>query len=597
MKKILLSFIMMISLGYAESISEIQGRGLQSPLLDRRVSNVEGIITYKVNDRYNKGMYIQSEKPDQDPNTSEGIYVEYKGVDKISVGDLVVVSGKVGEKQFARFDKTKLTVTTIFANKLEVIDVNLKPMITDIYGDEIPVNVSDDNVLTIDRTASAMDFYESLEGMVVRIKNPYITGHKEEYGDVFVIPKLARDKAVLTENGGVLYDKYGNEKNHVLNVSATRSKYWKNNHFIREFTPNPGDRFKGDIIGVLTNDNYNDIKILPIEELPPIENIGAKPDVLEFDYREDMINIASYNVENYAHVVSPERTVQFAKQVKDKLNTPDIITLIEVGDDDGPTTSDVVSSEKNGQALIDAIRDETNIEYGYLAVDPEYGKDGGMPSMNIRNAILYRKDRVKLIESNKSTSYDNTKVILDNNGKAKLKYNPGRIGLDSEYFVATRKPLVALFDVNGKHLYIIGVHLSSKRGDDPIYGPQQPPIRRSEVNRNKQATYINNFVKEILSKDKDASIVVMGDINDYDFSTTSKNIRGNELIDVMGELAPNKRYSYVYGGMSQVLDNMFINKEYSGKVNVDVIRINPEFTKAQGAFSDHDPVFIQFKIK
>ncbi len=596
MKKILLSFVAIMSFVYAESISEIQGRGLQSPLLNRRVSNVEGIVTYKVNDRYNKGMYIQSEKPDQDPNTSEGIYVEYKGVDKISVGDLVSVSGKVGEKQFARFDKTKLTVTTIYANDLEVLDVNLKPMITEIYGNEIPTNVADDDVLNIDRTASAMDFYESLEGMVVRIKDPYITGHKEEYGDIYVIPKLARDKAVLTENGGVLYDKYGNEKNHVLNVSATRSTYWKNKHFIREFTPNPGDKFKGDIVGILTNDNYNSIKILPIEELPPIDDIGAKPEVLEFEYRDDMINISSYNVENYAHVVNPERTPLFAKQVKDKLKTPDIITLIEVGDDDGPTTSNVVSSEKNGQAMIEAIKYETDVDYGYLAVDPEYGKDGGMPSMNIRNAILYRKDKLKLVERNQGNSYENTKVLLEN-GKAKLTYNPGRIGLDSDAFIATRKPLVALFEMDGKHIYVIGVHLSSKRGDDPIYGPQQPPIRRSEGNRHKQAKYINAFVKEILSKDKEATVVVMGDINDYDFSVTSANIRGNELIDVMGELAPNKRYSYVYEGMSQVLDNIFINKKYKGEVNVDVIRVNPEFTRSQGAFSDHDPVFIQFKLK
>ncbi|WP_156299122.1 endonuclease/exonuclease/phosphatase family protein [Streptobacillus canis] len=597
MRKILLTLLALASLGYAESISEIQGRGLQSPLLNKNVSDVEGIVTYKINTKYNKGMYIQSEKPDQDSNTSEGIYVEYKGVDKISVGDLVNVSGKVEELQFAKFDSTKLTVTAIIAKDLEVLDVNLKPMVTEIRGDEIPSNIADGDVLALDRNASAMDYFESLEGMVVKILDPYITGHKEEYGDIFVIPKLARDKAVITENGGILYNKYGNEKNHVIDVSAVDSYYWRDKHFIREFTPNPGDKFKADIVGVLTNDNYNSIKVLPTEELPPIENIGSKPDVLEFKYREDMINISSYNVENYAHAVSPERTPIFAKQVKDKLNTPDIITLIEVGDDDGPTTSDVVSSEKNGQAMIDAIKYESDIDYGYLAVDPEYGKDGGMPSMNIRNAILYRKDKLKLVEFNQSNSYENTEVLVDENGGAKLKYNPGRIGIDSNAFIATRKPLVALFEVNGKHLYVIGVHLSSKRGDDPVFGPKQPPRRRSENHRHEQAKYINNFVKDILSKDKDATVIVMGDINDFDFSVTSDNLRGNELIDVMGQLAPNKRYSYVYEGMSQVLDNIFINKEYDGNINVDVIRINPEFTKSQGAFSDHDPVFIQFKLK
>lgn len=65
----------------------------------------------------------------------------------------------------------------------------------------------------------------------------------------------------------------------------------------------------------------------------------------------------------------------------------------------------------------------------------------------------------------------------------------------------------------------------------------------------------------------------------------------------MQELDTNKKYSYVYDGMGQVLDNIMINKEYKGKVNVDVLRINSEFTKSQGSISDHDPIFIQFKLK
>lgn len=36
--------------------------------------------------------------------------------------------------------------------------------------------------------------------MLVRIKDPYVTAMKEvEYGDIFVIPKLARDNADLSE--------------------------------------------------------------------------------------------------------------------------------------------------------------------------------------------------------------------------------------------------------------------------------------------------------------------------------------------------------------------------------------------------------------
>ena len=40
-----------------------------------------------------------------------------------------------------------------------------------------------------------------------------------------------------------------------------------------------------------------------------------------------------------------------------------------------------------------------------------------------------------------------------------------------------------------------------------------------------------------------------------------------------------------------------INKKYKGDVNIDVIRVNSEFTIEQGSFSDHDPIFIRFRVK
>lgn len=41
--------------------------------------------------------------------------------------------------------------------------------------------------------------------------------------------------------------------------------------------------------------------------------------------------------------------------------------------------------------MIDAIKKITEIDYGYIEVAPESGKDGGKPGLNIRTSILYRK--------------------------------------------------------------------------------------------------------------------------------------------------------------------------------------------------------------
>ena len=140
-------------------------------------------------------------------------------------------------------------------------------------------------------------------------------------------------------------------------------------------------------------------------------------------------------------------------------------------------------------------------------------------------------------------------------------------------------------------------HLKSKRFDEKIYGTSHPVIRKSEEVRNPQGKQINNFIKSILNNDPKATVIVLGDMNDFEFSQTIKNINGDELIDTISELPVNERYSYVYQGASQTLDNIMINKKYKGQVNVDVIRINSEFTIDQGSFSDHDPVFVQFKIQ
>jgi predicted extracellular nuclease len=46
---------------------------------------------------------------------------------------------------------------------------------------------------------------------------------------------------------------------------------------------------------------------------------------------------------------------------------------------------------------------------------------------------------------------------------------------------------------------VIAAHLSSKGGDDPLYGNQQPPVFHSAVDeRIPQAEKTNQFIAEIL---------------------------------------------------------------------------------------------------
>jgi hypothetical protein len=143
---------------------------------------------------------------------------------------------------------------------------------------------------------------------------------------------------------------------------------------------------------------------------------------------------------------------------------------------------------------------------------------------------------------------------------------------------------------------VIGNHFDSKGGDQDTEGRYQPPARSSEIQRNKQATVLNGFVKQILSVDPRANIVLAGDFNDYQFSQPVATLTDNgaTLTDEINTLPVNERYTYVFNGISQVLDHIFVSRPLSdaGAVQYDVIHVNSEFSDQA---SDHDPQVVRIR--
>ena len=58
--------------------------------------------------------------------------------------------------------------------------------------------------------------------------------------------------------------------------------------------------------------------------------------------------------------------------------------------------------------------------------------------------------------------------------------------------------------------------------------------------------------------DGDANIVVLGDINDFEFSPTVDKLTEGALVALMKTLPVNERYSYVFQGNSQTLDQILV---------------------------------------
>lgn len=150
----------------------------------------------------------------------------------------------------------------------------------------------------------------------------------------------------------------------------------------------------------------------------------------------------------------------------------------------------------------------------------------------------------------------------------------------------------------GKKVIVIGNHFDSKGGDQDAEGRFQPPARSSEIQRNKQAIVLNSFVKQVLAVDPRANVVLAGDFNDYQFSQPIKTLTddGATLTDEINTLPVNERYTYVFNGVSQVLDHIFVSKPLStagpDAVQYDVIHVNSEFSDQA---SDHDPQVVRIR--
>lgn len=597
------------------TIDKIQGDTHLSPFVNKYVQT-KGIVTAISNDRYNPGFYITSLKEDRDNDdaTSEGLYVN-AGKDLpagLGLGSQVTVKGIVKERVFNTWSN-QLPNTTLEMKGIEVSSepkVNLEDYITKINVTDIPTKVYAGN-LSAEKLATtklrpkenALDYYESLEGMLVSVSNPKIVMSKEANSDIFVLPDKGEGADVIwTKNGGV---KYTYEKQNPQVLVLTDNSWTKNKKWVGGFNPQEGDYFDGNAIGVM-GFNFNRYRIFPMgKPLPTLIKGNLTPGSAKFDRDEDHLYFATYNVENFS-AKDRERGEKIAEQIVTKLCAPDIIGLVEIQDNDGQPAkgeqdSKITAADQTLALLTDQLKAK-GYQYEAVNIDPRPGNlDGGAPGGNIRPVFLYRKDRVKLTEGVQGPN-----DVTDSYENGKLKYNPGVLGLEqgNDAFHDSRKPLVAEFEmISGKFakekFLFIGNHFNSKGGDDPIFGPNQPPVRMSEVQRKKQAQYIANFVAKAQEQDPHVKIVCMGDFNDFEFSQALAPLKNN-LKDVIDILPIEQRYTYQYEGNAQTLDHIFLTDNLAKFVSaedVSPIHINAEFTEEMGRVSDHDPLLVRIPLK
>src|SRR5699024_2390837 len=163
-------------------------------------------------------------------------------------------------------------------------------------------------------------------------------------------------------------------------------------------------------------------------------------------------------------------------------------------------------------------------------IDQEYNADGGAPHGYIRVGFLYISDRVFLAESKDGHCGSPVAVAFKDK---QLKLNTGRIDSKKGAIESTRKPLAAQFEFQGESVVVVANHLNSKLGDDPVWGQNQPPVIGSEPQRMELAQILNDFVQEVKDENPDENVVVLGDMNDFEFSNPLEVLKGDELTNMI----------------------------------------------------------------
>jgi uncharacterized protein len=576
------------------TIAQIQGAAQISPLKGESVTGVTGVVTAA----NAKGFWMQdprgSDAPGYVDGASSGIYVFTSSAPTgYPVGSAVTVAATVSE---FRPGAQGLTITELTGPTVTVTASGqplpestlvgpggLEPPTTVIDHEGTPadpINVETEG--TFDPTQDGIDFWESLEGMRVELDDARVVGPTATaYGETPIVPAGAGTE---TARGGiVLLPTDPNPERIVLDDS------------LGTFVPtaNTGDTYSGPVRGVVDYD-FNNFHLLATDS-PTLVSGGIQRETAS-PAAPDQLSVATFNVENLDPTDPQSKFDDLADIIVDHLQAPDLLALEEVQDNNGATDNGVVDADITLQKLVDAITAAGGPSYTWQQINPVNDAEGGEPGGNIRVAFLIQQGTpLSFVERDRGDSTTATHVELID-GQAALTHSPGRVDPANPAWAATRVPLAGEFRFGGQKVFVIANHWSSKGGDDPLFGPVQPPVQASEPKRTEQAQAVAGFVDEITAADPTANVIVMGDLNDFEYSTSVTTLTGDgsRLLDLPATLPDDERYTYVYEGNSQVLDHIALSPPLAAQgYDYDVVHVNAEFADQA---SDHDPQLVDLHL-
>lgn len=560
----------------AVPVCAIQGSGFESPYAGQ-VVRTRGVVHADFDEGGQQGFFLQEPGCDGKDSTSDGLFV-YLGLRLALVepGDDVVVVGVVQEY----FGQTELrtspdSVTTISSE-------NPLPVPTDLHP---PFEEN-----------AARVYFESLEGMRVGLSDGRVVGPSSAFGETWLIRSdlgllrvfeddpLGTGEVVTVDDEGPFAlppARVGERRTGLVGALAYESESYR---LWLTQAPDPLAGASGpDKRRWKAPRRTTVVSSAPWSFTVAAFNLANLFDTADEPGRDDPIpSAAAYQ----------RQLGKLARAIHEDLGEPTLVGIQEA---------------ENVAVLQELLlRPEITADYGVVLIE-------GPDARGIDVGLLYRTDRVRIEASgahqactalvdglgpdgNRDPQNPQNTLTCDVDGDGKLDGNR----------LFSRPPLVVRLricsgacpgDGEGRTLTLIINHWKSKSQDTPWNEYTLP--RRAE-----QASWVAGLAAAVRATYPGEGVIVLGDLNDTPASEPLRQLAQAGFDLSMGRIPRAARYTYIYQGVSQVLDYILVDPSLADELlTVHVPHINADFPAVfadvpttSHRSSDHDPVIARFTV-
>ncbi|MES2149175.1 MAG: Ig-like domain-containing protein [Pseudomonadota bacterium] len=543
-------------------IYDIQGAAHTSPLVGQTV-HTRGVVT-AIDTTTTKGFWIQDATGDGNSATSDAVFVVSTAAAP-AIGSLVDLQAVVEENAPTSL-ANNLTVTQLNSvQNLTVVSTGnvIAPTIIGAGGRIVPGEVVDsDHFAVFNPSHDAIDFYESVEGMLLTVKNVQVVSNSVS-GATFVIADNGVNASGANDRGGVT--------NALGDTSPERFQIYADTGVTTGITGayTTGDKL-GDVTGVMSYYNAN-YELLPtVLPAAAVHNPASRETtVLKGDVTH--LSVSAYNLTSLSFSDSQAKYDTLAHDIVTNLAGPDLLGLEGVQDSNGNAAGELGADLTIGR-LIDAIVAAGGPHYQFAQVDPsDENTSGGSINTNARSVVLYNPARVQYVEESAH--------LLEDSSAA-----------NGDSFDNAVHPLAADFVFRGETVTYIGVDNYSRAGGDEMYGKNQPATIIGDDRRADQIKSVQDFVTELQQAHPGNHIVVGGNFNAYQFDTAMDALTSSTgLVNLAKSLGASDQYTSANEGSNSQLDHLLVSGELSGGALFDNVHLNTN-QAASSTPTDRDPV-------